>query len=131
MKSREELTARMDQVGKDVRELSRNVWLAGLGAVGSVDEQGRAIFHQLVERGEKLGNELSEKLGDRVGFDVRKPLQDAGDRFKAFSDKLEDRFEHRMTRTLHRFGVPARDDVQQLIERVEQLTLKVEKLHQN
>ena len=120
MNAREQLNERMGQMRDGVKDLGRNVWLAGLGAVGSVDEQSRTMFSDLVARGEKVDG--------KVGAEVRKPFDDARERLEAFGERLEQGVENRMTRTLHLFGVPARDDLDKLIDRVEKLTEKVERL---
>lgn len=120
-KTREAIENRIDQVTRDAREAGRKAWLVGLGAVGSVDERARGLFAEWKTRGE----ELDGKAGDLGVFE---PWNEANARAKAFGQKAEARFEEGMTRTLHRLGIPARDDIQQLSERVEQLSRKVESL---
>ncbi|MEM8929832.1 MAG: phasin family protein [Acidobacteriota bacterium] len=119
--TREQIEERIDQVTRDARETSRKAWLIGLGAVSSVDRQARDLFADLAARGEKLD-------GKPLELDLMKPLNDANARVKAIGDKVETRFEEGVTRTLHRLGIPARDDVRQLADRVDQLTRKVEGL---
>lgn len=118
--TREELNDRLNQVGKDVRELGRNVWLAGLGAIGTIDERGRAVFTDLVDRGEKMDGKLD--------IELLKPIEDAADRVKTLNEDIERRMEDGMETALHRLGMPTRGDVSTLIERVERLTEKVEGL---
>ena len=118
--TREELNDRLNQVGNDVREMSRNVWLAGLGAIGTIDERGRAVFNDLVGRGEKMDGKLD--------LEIMKPFGGAADRVKSFNEDIERRVEDGMETALHRLGMPTRGDVSTLIERVEQLTQKVEGL---
>lgn len=115
MSTKEKLENRINQMGKDMEELGRNAWLAGLGAVGSMDQRSREVFSELVARGEKREAE---------GSQIFEPLKGAGERVKAYGEK----FEEGMSKTLQRFGAPSRRDVQLLIERVEQLTEKVESL---
>ena len=120
MSTKETLETRIDQMGKGIEEIGRNVWLASLGAVGSVDQRSRAVFSDLVARGEKRDAETESTLLE--------PLKTAGDRIEAFGKKLEQRVEDGVSKTLHRMGAPSRNDVHSLIERVEQLTQKVESL---
>ncbi|MCG8461924.1 MAG: phasin family protein [Holophagales bacterium] len=120
MSNKEQLNERFEQMTSDMRDLGRNVWLAGLGAVGSVDEQSRAMFSKLVARGEKVDGKLGEGM--------RKPFDEARERFESLGERLEQGVESRMTRTLHLFGVPARGDLEKLIDRVEKLTDRVEGL---
>ena len=119
MTTRERLEERLDQMTREVRETGRKAWLVSLGAVGRVDEQARELFADWAARGEKLDVEPGE---------VKAPWNAANARAKAFSEKVETQLEHSVCRTLHRFGIPARDDIRQLSDRIEQLSRKVEGL---
>lgn len=112
--------APVQNLGQGVKEAGRDVWLAGLGAVGAVDERGRGLFSDLVERGRRLEKKERPALEER--------FRKAGDRLESFRHKVEHGVEEKVASTLKRFGVPDRDEVQQLISRVEQLTRKVEGL---
>ena len=112
---------RVETLGNDLKSAGRKVWLAGLGAASSVEEGGRKLFDQLVERGERR----------RTESPLTQPIQQAGDRVKKLSARLEDRIETGFSSTLHRLGVPARGDVQGLTDRIEELTRKVEALASN
>ncbi|MEM1181027.1 MAG: phasin family protein [Acidobacteriota bacterium] len=120
MSTAQELNDRLNQVGNNVRDLGRDVWLAGLGAVGTLDERRREVFTDLVDRGQKMDGKLD--------FEVLKPVNDVADRVKGFGERLERRVEDGMATALRRLGMPARNDVETLIERVERLTEKVEGL---
>ena len=120
MNTKQEITNRFNQIGKDVKDAGRNVWLAGLGAVSSFDQRGRGMFDDLVERGRE------EVDADRGR--VLAPWRQTRDRMKTMGRKLERDVEDRMTTVLHRLGIPARHDVRLLIDRVEHLTRKVESL---
>lgn len=100
----------------ELRDSAHKIWLAGLGALATAEEQGGKIFKNLVERGEKL-----ESRGrDRV-HKVRSKVEDAwGD--------VEDGFDERVTGVLHRLGVPSRDEIRTLTSRVEELSAKVDQL---
>ena len=107
-------------LGKEVKNAGRQVWLAGLGAVDSVDRTSRGLFSDLVARGRRFEGRELPALEDR--------FRKVGDRVVAFRDRLEHDVEERLSSTLQRFGVPDRDEVHDLIARIEQLTLKVEGL---
>ena len=64
---------RVQDLGQEVKDAGREVWLAGLGAWGAVDERSRALFSDLVERGQRFEDEERpvleqrlRKVGDRV-----------------------------------------------------------------
>ncbi len=111
---------RVQDLGKDVKNAGRQVWLAGLGAVESVDQTSRGLFSDLVNRGRRFEDRELPALEDR--------FRKVGDRIAAFRDRLEHDVEERLSSTLQRFGVPDRDEVHDLIERIEKLTRKVEGL---
>lgn len=120
MTKEKKVWTKTQEMGRDVRDAGRHVWLAGLGAIHSVDEGGRGLFSDLVTRGRRL------EARERPALEQR--FRKTGDRVGAFRDRLEHSVEERLASTLQRFGVPDRDEVHQLIDRVEQLTLKVEGL---
>ena len=114
---------------------ARDIWLAGLGAMavaqqesGKVIEQGSKLFDRLVKEGGKFEGETRKVAGGAVddlkdGFDNRfgNMRQQAAENW----DKLEKVFEERVARALGRLGVPTADDVQELIDRVQDLAEKV------
>ncbi|MEM1206252.1 MAG: phasin family protein [Acidobacteriota bacterium] len=114
MNTRETITHRMNRVRTEVKEAGRSAWLVGLGAFGTVEDQGRTLFTDLVDRGRKVGDDDL----------LARPWNMARQR----AERLGDEVEQRMTGALHRLGIPARDDVQELTRRVQQLTAKVEGL---
>jgi polyhydroxyalkanoate synthesis regulator phasin len=101
----------------ELKKAGRSLWLATLGLVQTLDEHGREFFAGLVERGERL--ELPD-LGER--------LRSRADQLRDFGLKAERRLEEGMSDTLERFGVPSRDDVKLLGDRIEELSRKVEGL---
>ena len=119
MNAREQLN-RLNQAGEDMKATGlhwgRNLWLAGLGVVGGVDEKGREVFADWVRRGSEMGTET-----EKAGRSVLSKVKDLG-------PELERRVEDTMSKTLNRLGVPARHDVEQLSDRVATLTRQVESL---
>ena len=111
---------RVQGLGREVKNAGRQVWLAGLGAVDSVDRTSRGLFSDLVTRGQRFENRELPALEDR--------FRKVGDRVVAFRDRLGHDVEERLSSTLQRFGVPDRDEVHDLIERIEHLTRQVEGL---
>lgn len=110
----------IETLGEDLKTAGRKVWLMGLGAAASVEDSGRKLFSELVERGEK------RRGGE--GREWPRPIRQAEERMKTMGRNVEQRVEEGMTQTLHRLGVPARDDVQTLIDRIDVLSRKVEGL---
>ena len=106
--------------GENARQTGHSLFLAGLGAASTVETRSREVFDQLVEKG--------KERSEREIFTVPAPVREAGERVKTFGREIESRIERGTTSTLERFGVPDRKEVQDLIDRIEQLTSKVEEL---
>ncbi len=112
--------AKAQELGQGVKDAGRHVWLAGLGAIDSVDKGGRGLFSDLVARGERLEARERPVLEER--------FRKVGDRVTELRDRLEHRVEDQLAGALQRFGVPDRSEVHQLIERIEKLTRQIEGL---
>ena len=71
-------------------------------------------------------------MDGKLDLEFMKPIEEAADRVNGRVKSLNERIEHQvgdgMETALHRLGMPTRGDVSTLIERVEQLTAKVESL---
>ncbi len=119
-------------------EGAREIWMAGIGALSTVEEAGQAVYQELVRKGEKWERESRESLrGARdqaasaagkarstAGSVARAPLKIASD----VEAQIERIVENSVEGVLHRLGVPTRTEVQELIGRVETLTGKVDRL---
>lgn len=99
--------------GREMVGLGRDVWLAGLGALAVVGEEGTHLFDRLVESGEDLEKRGKKQFGDRQ-TELRRALDEN------VTDPV-------MT-TLRRLGVPSRAEMHTLTLKVDRLTRKVEKL---
>ena len=101
-------------------KVGRNFWLAGLGVYSLAEEETRKAVDSLIERGEKF-----EKDEKNV---VTRTIDDATDKAKQLGSKVEDTVQDTVSRALHRAGLPTQDEIRVLIDRVEELTTKVDKL---
>jgi len=110
----------------ELKDSAQKVWLAGLGAVSTIEKEGSKLFESLVAKGEsfeKGGREKASEVRERVGETAEKARDRAGETW----DKIEDRLDGVVTRVLHRVGVPSRDEIATLTQRVEELTRVVER----
>ncbi|MFP4228200.1 MAG: phasin family protein [Salinivenus sp.] len=123
----------MKNLPDEVTGQAREIWLAGLGALERLEEEGDKVFQNLVERGKsyeskrrKQFEEATDTLRKRqeaFADDVTQRLDDATESVeKVVSDTLSG--------TLGRIGVPSRDEVRGLSRRVGQLSQKLEALSQ-
>lgn len=115
-KSFETLKTEIGNVATDLRGNSRRLWLAGLGAISTVDQRGRQAFDELVEKGEARRQRLDAQVDETVS------------KVKEFRGDIEQKVGERMHRTLELIGVPTGAQLRHLIDSVEQLNTKVEKL---
>jgi poly(hydroxyalkanoate) granule-associated protein len=104
----------------ELKESAHRIWLAGLGALASAGEEGTKMFDRLVDRGrdyETRGREEAKKQ-----FEGAKSTTD--ELWNTWSGKLDEA----VTNALHRMGVPSREEIRTLTQRVEELNAKVEML---
>ena len=103
------------------------VWLAGLGALATAEQEGSKLFNSLVEKGETYGSKGKDQINDlreKVGEATSKAREKAGESWDQVSERLDDV----MSGVLGRLGVPNREEIATLTKRVEELTKVVEKL---
>lgn len=125
-----------NQLTGDIQDLTRQVWLAGLGAFSRAQEEGGKIFENLVQEGQvideqmkKAASDTSEQVKNGIGA-VRGKVEEMYDKASDSWSKLEDVFQARVARSLSRLGVPTHDDLQQLLTQVEALTQSIQELSQ-
>jgi poly(hydroxyalkanoate) granule-associated protein len=121
------------QLPDEISHRAREVWLAGLGALSRLEEEGDKVFQDLIERGKdyestrrKQFEDASDDLRKRreaLAKDVTKRLDDATKSVeKVVSDTLSG--------TLGSIGVPTREEVRGLSRKVGKLSQKLDALSQ-
>jgi len=111
------------QVQNEIVENAHQIWLAGLGAVASAQEEGGKLFKSLVEKGQDF-----EKLGkDRVD-QAKGAVSGVKVVAESYWETFERTLDEKLTVVIHRIGVPTKDEIDTLTERVENLTSAIEKL---
>ncbi|MGD9582840.1 MAG: phasin family protein [Lysobacterales bacterium] len=113
-------------------ETAQQVWMAGLDALNRAQSQGGKLFESLVKEGVALESK-SRKFATSKVSDVRNAVEDQVGKVKERAtdtwDKLEAVFESRVSRALSSLGVPGREEMEALVERVEELNRTVRKLN--
>lgn len=110
---------------KSITESAQQIWLAGMGAFNRAQSEGSKLFETLVRDGLSLEQTARKFAGQRatvVRDAVEGHVGQARERAADTWDKLEKVFEERVQRALVKLGVPGRDDLNALTERVERLT---------
>lgn len=97
---------------------AHRIWLAGLGALAAAQEEGSKVFDRLVER----GKDVETKGKDQAGK--------AREKAETAWSSVGDRFDDTLTSALSRLGVPSREEIRNLTQKIEELNAKVEQLKQ-
>ncbi|HEX4763495.1 MAG TPA: phasin family protein [Usitatibacter sp.] len=119
-KSRDDTGA--DSASQAMRESAQKIWLAGLGAFERAKSEGPKMFETLVDQGRNLGEKARESA-DQALRAMRESAA-AGGRW----DKLEQVFEDRVAKSLHRLGVLTTKEVDDLSRQVKALNENVRNL---
>ena len=120
-------TAADNDFAQTVRDSAHQIWLAGLGAFAKTQEEGARMFESLVQEG-RVVEERTRKIAESKMSEVSASVDKATRQATATWDKLEQVFEDRVARALHRLGVPTNKDIQSLAKRVEELNDSVQQL---
>ena len=111
----------------ELKESVHRIWLAGLGALAAAEEEGAKLFSRLVDRGRDVESRGKVEV-DRVKAEAEK----FGSQFKSKAETAFEnwggKFDETLTAALHRLGVPTRDEIRNLTQRVEELNAKIEQL---
>jgi poly(hydroxyalkanoate) granule-associated protein len=125
-----ELQAKAEQMSRSLVESAQQIWMAGVGAFTRAQGEGSKLFEALVKEGMSIEQHtrklatgkvdaVRDAVEDRVGV-VRERATDTWDR-------LEKVFEERVQRALNRLGVPGREELSDLVGRVDALTGELKK----
>ncbi|MHC9086132.1 phasin family protein [Luteimonas sp. RIT-PG2_3] len=120
-----DLQAQAEGLSKSLSESAQQIWLAGVGAFGRAQTEGTRLFEGLVKEGlnlEKTARKLAGGRADQVRDAVENRVELARERATDTWDRLEKVFEERVQRALLKLGVPGRDDLHDLSNRVDTLT---------
>lgn len=117
-----------------VKDSAQQLWTAGMGAINKAQEEGNKVIENLVKESQEI-QERTVKFADQkvveVTGKVSKLAGTVSSKATQHWDKLEQVFEERVARALSRLGVPTNKDVQQLAERIEQLSQAIAELTGN
>ncbi|MDH5833670.1 phasin family protein [Luteimonas kalidii] len=119
--------AQAEHLSKSLSESAQQIWLAGVGAFGRAQAEGTRLFEGLVKEGASLETTARRFAGhrdvmrDAVETRVGQAREHAVDTW----DRLEKAFETRVHKTLVALGVPGRDDLHALSQRVDELTAEL------
>lgn len=122
--------AQAEHLSHTLSESAQQIWLAGVGAFGRAQAEGTKLFEALVKEGVSLEQTARKFAGGRadvVRDAVESRVGQARERAVGTWDRLEKVFEDRVQRALVKLGVPNRDDVAALVDRVDALNAELRK----
>lgn len=105
-----------------LKESAYHIWLAGLGAYSVAGEEGNRLFKQLVDRGAELDEANKERI-----LDLAERAKGLKGEAKGAWEKISTPLEGGLASAMHRLGVPTREEIVSLTQRVEELTRLVAK----
>lgn len=115
------------QLSVSVQDSAHLIWLAGLGAFAKVGDEGNKLFEKLIKEGEKVEKKARDAAAGKLE-EAQGKVDETRNKVADTWDKVEQLFEDRLTRVLSRLGVPSRDDLQKLTERVDALQAQINDL---
>jgi poly(hydroxyalkanoate) granule-associated protein len=124
-------TSKERNLQDDVKDTAHRIWLAGLGALAAAEEEGTKLFSRLVDRGrdvESRGKVEVDKVVNKASKAVDQVVDKAKSKAGGTWEDLGSKVDETITSALHRLGVPTRDEIRHLTQRVEELNSKVELL---
>lgn len=108
------------QVSMSVAKPAYQLWLASLGAVVTLREEGFKVFDSCIKEGEKLQEDTRKSAQSKVK-DLKAETADA-------LEKWNEILQQQVQRVLNRMGLPNNDDIQALSQRIGVLSERVEEL---
>lgn len=97
----------------EVKDATRKVWLAGLGALSAAEEEGSKVFKTLVKRGTEFERRNRPK--------VKSTVKSARGKAKKVWDKVGNSFDAQVAGVLTRLGVPTHAEMNALHHRLDRL----------
>lgn len=110
-------------VQNEVVESAQKIWLAGIGALATAEEEGSKLFNSLVKKGEGYEAQGKQRVGD-----VRARVEQIVGQAEGSMERLGNALDEKVADAIKRLGVPSRDEIAQLTKSVEELTVKVDSL---
>lgn len=112
---------------EDVEKYSRQIWLAGLGAYAKIGEDGSKLFESLVREGERTEQMVRDEV-EAVKSGARSRVAEARDKALGKWNALEEAFDKRLTSAITRLGVPSRNEILALDDKIEALNSQLDRL---
>ena len=127
MTTEQTTSKKSESLQDELTERGRDVWLAGLGALATVEEEGTKLFNRLVERGQQFEEESRHTLQE-AKEKAQEQRDEALSQIEEASEETQSMLSKSVSSALERFGVPTRKEVDNLADKVNHLSRQVEEL---
>ncbi len=118
------------QIAESAAVAGRQLWLAGLGVlalVGKAAKAGGQAFDRLVEQGKEVEpavtrryQKVREEVGGAIGG-LENKVREVGAKVRSAAGPAESELDQKVLAALERLGIPTREDIRALTDRVEAL----------
>jgi poly(hydroxyalkanoate) granule-associated protein len=121
----------------DVRGSAREIWLAGIGAMAVAEEESSKLFSTLVKKGTAYETRNRQRVDQALtGLvdlrqDAMQNISSAGTSLRRTAgrtlERVESTIDAGVASALDRLGVPTRNEIHALTQKVERLTATLER----
>ncbi len=121
----------------DVKGYARKIWLAGLGAYTKAGQDSADMFKDLVKAGQGLEQQGKKLVNDQVDAatsqidSVKSSVNGVKEKVEVQLDRIEHGFDSRVAKALHRLGIPAKQDINELSAKLDELSVMLEQATRN
>ena len=116
---------RAENLQSEVKDSAQKIWLAGLGAMSMAGEEGNKLFKTLIEKGQEFESRQTAAPVDAV----KTGIGSAKERVEDVWGRVESMINERIGQAFQTFGVPTRDEIADLTNRVDALMDALNKLN--
>ena len=109
----------------DIKRDSNKIWLAGLGAYACREQGKDDSFDQLIEKGRSFEKKHQTQQSSEA---AEARLIDLRSRANQTMDRIEKAFDMRVSSTLGRLGISHKSEIEALNNKVDQLSLALDRL---
>ena len=111
----------------EITKRGRDVWLAGLGALATVEEEGTKLFSNLVDRGREYEGKRRKELED-AQKKAKEQGSEALSQLGEASESTREMITGVVDNALERFNVPTQKEVDRLSDKVDALSKQIDAL---
>ncbi len=108
-------------IGQIVKESAHKCFLAGLGALSIASEKGSRFFEDLIQK----GRDYEYKKKDDIDS-TREKMAEIKKMAESYGKTFESAMDEKLKTVINKIGIPTREDIGNLIKRVETLMSNVE-----